>query len=110
VAPSVEPRAIALGLFPTGFSNANVGGALGATAQGFGDYYGTSNMGMDVGQPQAQAGGIGDFAFSGANVGGFDVNGFAGAAPQASSQTAYGPPTQSVNFNPQSSENAYLDS
>jgi hypothetical protein len=92
------------------FSQANVGGALGASPQTFGSFYGPTsslnNLGLDTGQP---AGAVNPYGFGG-DVSGFDVNGFGGGAPQASSQTAYGPPTQSVNFNPQASENAYLDS
>lgn len=107
--PAVQATSPSLNVGAYDFSNANVGGALGASPQSFGSFHGTSNLGMDMGQPQAQTGGIGQFGFSNANVGGFDVNGFGGSS-QASGGEAYGPPTYSSNFNPQSSQNAYLDS
>ncbi|WP_264051680.1 DUF4214 domain-containing protein [Methylobacterium flocculans] len=90
------------GISPYGFSGANVSGALGAGPQTFGDYYGTGtqNLGLDL--PAASSNPIGDFSFSGANVGGFDVN----AAPQTGGS---GGLVAGFGFDPQASEKAFLN-
>ena len=90
------------GIYPYDFSGANVSGALGAGPQTFGDYYGTGtqNLGLDL--PAANGNPIGDFSFSGANVGGFDVN----AAPQGGGGGGLVP---GFGFDPQASEKAFLN-
>ena len=89
------------------FSGANVSGALGAGPQTFGDYYGTGagstqNLGLDL--PAANSNPIGDFSFSGANVGGFNVN----AAPSQQGGGGGGL-VPGFGFDPQASEKAFLN-
>jgi hypothetical protein len=97
---------------PYGFSMSNVSTGFGAIPQTFGSYYGpsagsTSNLGLDL--PAAPSNPVGDFNFSGANVGGFDVNAPGlGASPQAPADGFA--MQQGSGYNPQASQNAYLDS
>ena len=66
---------------PYGFSGANVGGGLGATAQSFGSFYGPTPGGGDAGSASGGGSNVSDpFSFTQANVGGFDVNAGGGGA------------------------------
>lgn len=115
VSQGVAPGSFGAGITPQapignwGFSGANVGGGLGATAQGLGGDYAVgsavSNMGMDL--PGAT--GVIDYGFGG-DVSGFDVNqgGGAPAAQEAPVALGYGDGGAIQGRNSQLSQNEYF--